>query len=286
LLIDELSKNYCDDTVIRDIWIVEKAGGRCLFHRTYGPMGLDPDLLSSYLTGINTFSEAELGDTGIECIEMGNMKWVYINWENKLLLVAAADKFEDPTVLHHQLDVVCQHFLDHFKIDRDFLSKWSGNVTMFSKFGPNIDELINDWKQVSKVTDIAKKMNLLEVYQQIFHAFAKVVPTIRPEGRKELAERMAELKTSFPPYFEKVTYGNAGWDILSADVTDPRCKEYKLREELQNLLNAFVSEMKSIFKEELFFEIAKKLVYPKLLSDWSRIRELEIDEALLQIFLI
>ncbi len=92
--------------MIRDIWIVEKAGGRCLFHNSYGTLELDADLLSSFLTGVNAFSEAELGDTGIESIEMGNMKWVYKNWEGKLLLVAAADKSDETPALHHQVNVI------------------------------------------------------------------------------------------------------------------------------------------------------------------------------------
>ena len=273
--------------MIRDIWVVEKLGGRCLFHKSYGALKLDPDLLSSFLTGLNAFSEAELGDTGIESIEMGNMKWVYINWDNKVLLVAAADKTDNSTSLHHQLNVICMNFLSQFGIDRnkDYFKNWGGNVTGFDQFEPTLDELIQSWDAVSKVTDIAKFMNYLEVYQQIFHAFAKVLPAIKPEGREGLARKMNALKNRLPLIFQNISYANDGWNILSIIITANECTETVLSDGLQYLLKSFVTEMKAIFKEELFFEITKKLVYPKILADWIRIRELEIDTFLLEIFL-
>ncbi|NVM55908.1 MAG: hypothetical protein HWN66_19565 [Candidatus Helarchaeota archaeon] len=273
--------------MFRDIWIIEKMGGRCLFHRSYGSLKLDPDLLSSFLTGLNAFSEAELGDTGIESIEMGNMKWVYINWEGKVLVVAAADKHDDTTALNHQLNVICTLFLGQFDIDKDenYFRNWGGNVTAFDQFSPKLNELIQSWEAVSQVTNIAKFMNLLEVYQQIFHAFAKVLPAIKPEGRAQLAKRMNAIKDNLPLIFQNISYGKTGWNVLSVLITAGQCTEDMLREGLQNILKSFINEMKAIFKQELFFEIAKKLVYPKLLADWIRIRELEIDSFLVEIFL-
>ncbi|NVM28868.1 MAG: hypothetical protein HWN65_08490 [Candidatus Helarchaeota archaeon] len=273
--------------MFRDIWIIEKLGGRCLYHRSYGAMKLDPDLLSSFLTGLNAFSEAELGDTGIESIEMGNMKWVYINWRGQVLAVAAADKQDDATSLNHQLHTICTLFLGQFGIDEDenYFRKWGGNVTAFDQFSPKLEELMQSWEAVSKVTDIAKFMNLLEVYQQIFHAFAKVLPSIKPEGQVKLANKMNALIEKLPIVFQNISYGKTGWDILSVLITASNCTEKILRDGLQFVLESFINEMKAIFKEELFFEIAKKLVYPKILADWVRIRELEIDNFLLKIFL-
>jgi len=272
--------------MIRNVWVVEKAGGRCLFHHSYGSLELDPDLLSSFLTGVNSFSEAELGDTGIESIEMGNMKWVYKTWESRLLLVAAADKSEDTAALHHEIGVIRANFTAQFGLDKDkdYFKHWNGNVSQFNKFKSTLDELIRDWKEADRVTEIAHKMNLLEAFQQILHAWAKVLPSIKPDGLSDLEEKMCRVKESLPPYFEKINYGATGWDILAVNITDDSCKEDALRAELEFLTRIFVSEMKAIF-EEHFFEIVKQLVFPKLLSDWSRIRELEIDAFLLKIFL-
>lgn len=272
--------------MLRDIWVIEKIGGRCLYNKSYGALKLDPDLLSSFLTGLNSFSEAELGDSGIESIEMGNMKWVYINWKGKLLVVAAADKTDNTLALHHQLDIICKSFIEQYSIDDSFFKKWTGNVTQFEKFSPRLDELVTSWKAVSKVTDIATFMNLLEVYQQILHAFAKVLPAIKPEGRERLTQKMNNIKPKLSPLFQNILFSpKNGWDILAIDVTASECSEELLRDGLQYVLKSFINEMKVIFKEDLFFEIAKKLVYPRLLQDWLRIRELEIDQFLLTIFL-
>ncbi|MFX1294192.1 MAG: hypothetical protein ACFFD2_04960 [Promethearchaeota archaeon] len=271
--------------MIRDIWIVEKKAGRCLFNKSYGDLDIDPDLLSSFLAGLNTFSESELRDTGIESIEMGHMKWVYINWENRLLLVAAGEKNSDSLVLHHQLDIICKDFLNFFSIDRDFFENFDGNVSIFPLFEPILDELINDWKKESKVVKIAKMMNLIGVYQQILHTFAKVLHTIKPEGKDELSLKMNKIKNKLPSLFQNISYGNKGWNLLPVDVTTQECNENLLHDGLKYILKSFIFEMKAIFKEKLFFEIAKKLIYPKLLSDWVRIRELKIDGFLLKLFL-
>ncbi|MHA1131608.1 MAG: hypothetical protein ACTSRC_16650 [Candidatus Helarchaeota archaeon] len=273
------------DVTIRDIWITDKVSGRCLFHKSYSSNELDADLVSSFLSGLNAFSEAELGDSGIECIEMGGQKWVYINWENKLLLVAAADKQYDTIALNHQLEVVRKSFMNQFNIDKTFFESWNGNVAIFSQFEQVLDELVNDFRRVSKVTDIAKMMNLLEVYQQILHAFAKVLPAIKEDGRQELEAKMIDVKDDLPSFFKQISYGKTGWNILTIDITSSECDEVLLFDGLQYILDSFVIEMKSIFKEDLFFEICKKLVYPKLLADWTRIRELNIDKFLLKLFL-
>ena len=276
-----------DDYMIRDVWVVEKAGGRCLFHNSYGKLELDADLLSSFLTGVNSFSEAELGDTGIESIEMGNMKWVYKNWEGKVLFIAAADKSDETPALHHQIDVIRINFLKQFNIeqDKDYFKKWNGNVTQFNKFKNSLDELIRDWKAEDKVSEIAKKMNLLEAFQQILLAFSKVLPSIKPDGVAELEKKMQRVKNSLPAYFQNISYGHNGWDILGVNIADDNCKEEALHAELEFLTRLFVSEMKNIFQEQYFIQIVKKFVFPKLLSDWVRIRELEIDAFLLKIFL-
>ena len=270
--------------MVLDLWIVEKKGGRCLFHKSYGPLKLDPDLLSSFLAGLNAFSEAELGEAGIESIEMGHMKWVYINWENSLLLVVASDRDTDSAALKHQLDVVRKHFMEYFKIDKAYLEKFDGNASRFPQFEPKLDELVNDWEKESKVVDIAQMMNLLEVYQQILHAFTKVFPAIKTGGKIELTKKMSSVKYKLPKFFENISYGKDGWSILGVDVTSPLCREGALRNGLNFILKSFIEEMKNIF-EDMFFEIAKKLVYPKLLADWTRIRDLGIDSFLLELFL-
>ncbi len=226
-----------------------------------------------------------MGDTGIESIEMGNMKWVYINWEHQLLLVAAADKTEDSIVLKRQLETICKNFLDQFNIEKGFFKKWNGNVTMFSKFLKKMDELIDDWTKVSKVTNIAKMMNLLEVYQQILHIFSRVLPSIKPDAREELTKRMNQIISKLPYFMQNISYGPNGWNILSIDITARDCREELLHDGLQYILQAFILEMKTIFKEDLFFEIAKKLVYPQLIADWNRIADFKIDTFLLKLFL-
>ena len=88
--------------MIQNIWIVEKDRGRCLFHKRYGAIDVDPDLFSAFLTGLYGFAEAELGETGIDSIMMGDLKWVYI-YSHNLLFVITGEKEDSVPRLKAQL---------------------------------------------------------------------------------------------------------------------------------------------------------------------------------------
>ncbi|MHA1382522.1 MAG: hypothetical protein ACTSR3_02070 [Candidatus Helarchaeota archaeon] len=273
--------------IIQDFWIVEKKSGRCMFNRSYGNTTTDPDLLTSFLSALYRFSEeVSTRHKGIESIEMGGLKWAYIDKDN-LLFIAAADKDDKTSDMRSQVNIIRINFIKEFPEcnDEKFNEKWDGNISRYDPFAETIDELINSWKELEKVTNAAEMMDILEVFQQIFTRLSKIIPTIKKDGRKKLDEKMLHLKEVLPKSFEDITYSEAGWDLLTINVFHQDINEYELRIGLRAMLRYYLDILEDIFKDKMP-QIIRSLIFPYLRSDWNRISKLKLGDIFVDLFLI
>ena len=75
-----------------NIWILDSESGITLLYKPYMDLPLDEDLVSSLLAALNQFTVFEF-HKGIESIDMGGLRWVYLeDREANLLFVAAGEK--------------------------------------------------------------------------------------------------------------------------------------------------------------------------------------------------
>ncbi|MFX0139602.1 MAG: hypothetical protein ACFFDN_38535 [Candidatus Hodarchaeota archaeon] len=273
------------DKILQEFWIVEKKSGRCMFNRSYSRVGTDPDLLTSFLSALYRFSEeVSTKQQGIESVEMGGLKWVYIDKDN-LLYIAAADKEDKSSDLRAQVNVMRINFVEKFPESKedDFSETWDGNITKFEVFTEKIDELTDHWKKLKKVTDAAAMMDILEVYQHIFNHLSKIIHTIK-RGREQLDEKMFHLKEVLPQSFQNAVYSDTGWDLLTINVFQQDINELELRNSLKTMLTYYLDILQEIFKEKMP-EIIRSLIFPYLRSDWGRISNLKLDKELIDLFL-
>jgi hypothetical protein len=273
------------DKILQEFWIVEKKSGRCMFNKSYASVSTDPDLLTSFLSALYRFSEeVSTKQQGIESVEMGGLKWVYIDKDN-LLYIAAADKTDKSSDLRAQVNVIRINFTDKFTEckEDDFSERWDGNITKFEVFTDKVDELKDHWTKLEKVTDAAEMMDILEVYQHIFNRFSKIIHTIK-KGRAQLDEKMRHLKEVLPKSFQKAVYSDTGWDLLTINVFQQDINEQELRTNLETMLQYYLDILKEIFKERMP-EIVRSLIFPYLRSDWSRISNLKLDKMFIDLFL-
>lgn len=281
--------------MLREVWILEKKSGRNLYNRAYTVAVSDPDLLTSFLTALYRFaeelsSESEEEETrrprGIESVEMGGMKWVYIE-DVSLLYICASELTDNTSEIRAQLNIIRISFNEMFEAVKnpEFGDVWDGNVSQFDRFTDKIDELANDWKKVKKVTNAAELMDVLEVYQQLFHLLARVTPSIVKGKEKMLDQKMEHLKEVLPAAFKNVKYGEHGWDLLTIDVFHQDIKEEDLHSGLHQMLRYYLDLLTDIFKVNMK-EIISRLVFPYLKQDWDRIRKLNLDSSLIQLLLI
>ena len=216
---------------------------------------------------------------------MGGLKWAYIDIDN-FLFIAAADKDDDTSDIRAQVNIIRINFIKKYPecSDKDFNDKWNGNISQYDSFADIMDELVTHWRELEKVTDAAKMMDILEVFQQIFNRLSKILPSIK-KGRKNFDEKMLHLKQGLPKSFENVSYSQSGWDLLTINVFHQDIDENELIYGLKAMLRFYVDLLNDIFKDEMP-NIVRRLVFPYLRQDWSRISKLKLDEILVDLFLM
>ncbi|MCK4287145.1 MAG: hypothetical protein KAX18_13130, partial [Candidatus Lokiarchaeota archaeon] len=79
-----------------NIWVLESDSGITLVYKAYMEFPVNEDLVSGLLTALNQFTIVEFKQ-GIESIEMGGLRWVYIHDKETNLLFIGADSKEVKT---------------------------------------------------------------------------------------------------------------------------------------------------------------------------------------------
>ena len=255
--------------MLYSLFLMERASGRILFAKQFGQIRIDENLLSGFLTALDGFARSELKDSvGIENIDMGGIRWVYLE-DKGILYVSASEKEDPPEMLKSQLMAVSASFLEFFSLENDFSElNWDGNYHRFTPYNEILDQLIQDWEKAKKVQDAAALMDILDVYQQIITGIGTSV-NLGPEFSLNIMEMAFEAESG-------------SWDIES--LAEMNHEEFK--ERLKNILVNFLIMVKeTLGSDQLFKSIIRQTIYPILKSDWRRIREVEIDSFLIQTLL-
>ena len=250
-------------------FIIDKNSGRAIFSRTYSKITIDENLLSGFMSALYGFAQGELKDTGIENVDMGGIRWVYVEGRG-LLFISASEKKDDPLMLKSQLEQIGEMFFETFIIEEDFSEvDWDGDMTMWNPFVPILDELREDWSKAEKIMEAAKLMDLLEVYQSIIDSFAKNV---------KLDNEFANLNI-----MQSAFQGGTEWDVEKLAEVDSE----DLRDKLQHVLKNFIVITKEalINNEEFYHYVLFNSVYPIIIREWSRIKESKIDDFVINLLL-
>ena len=97
---------------------------------------INEDLVSGLLTALNQFTIMEFKQ-GIESIDMGGLRWVYLlDKDSGLLYIAAGTKEDSAEILRARLNVIKQEFTRTY-VEGDGTSwrkEWDGNVEKFYPF--------------------------------------------------------------------------------------------------------------------------------------------------------
>ncbi|MCK4370817.1 MAG: hypothetical protein KAW03_07100, partial [Candidatus Lokiarchaeota archaeon] len=97
-----------------NIWVMESDSGITLVYKPYMDFPINEDLVSGLLTALNQFTIVEFKQ-GIESIEMGGLRWVYISdKDTNLLFIAADSKDVTAETLRARLDVIRYTFIQQY----------------------------------------------------------------------------------------------------------------------------------------------------------------------------
>ncbi len=278
-----------------NIWIMESDSGITLLYKPYMNFSVNEDLVSGLLTALNQFTIVEFKQ-GIDSIEMGGLRWVYIqDKESNLLFIAADTKDVSADMLRSRLDVIRNTFIEQYLNDKAYwLNRWNGNVEIYRPFEKTIDEFYTQWKQAEHITTVAEFFDILGIFQQILNLVINVIEShLLPEKKEIIYNRIEEMFEHYAghdyvrnnPELSKITFNReSGINIININPTN--CDMFVVEKQIINLIRRIVDIIKS---EEDFYSSLKYFIdeniFDYLISNFSLLNELNLFRFLLQLFL-
>ncbi|MFX1365852.1 MAG: hypothetical protein ACFFCE_17215 [Promethearchaeota archaeon] len=279
-----------------NIWVMESDSGITLVYKPYMDFPVNEDLVSGLLTALNQFTMVEFKQ-GIESIEMGGLRWVYISDKDTNLLFIGADSKEVTTeILRARLDVIRHTFIQQYanKGNR-WGSKWAGNVELYKPFENVIDEYYRQWKQAERITTFAEFFDILGIFQQILNLAVNVIGGQVSQKKKAIIyDDIEDMFKNYSdldivkknPELSKITFErDIGFNIINIDPMS--CDMFIVEKQILGLIRRIIEIIKNevgyytslkYFIEENFFDY--------LLSNFNLLNDLNLFTFLLQLFLI
>ncbi len=280
-----------------NVWVLDSESGITLLYKPYMDFALDEDLISGLLAALNQFTTYEF-QQGIESIEMGGLRWCYLeDKEAKLLFIAASEKNISSNMLKARLNVIMQTFLEQYVSGdkKEWGSIWKGDTDLFSPFKDVIDEYYAQWLTAENITTIAEYFDILGVFQQILNVLTNLIEAHFPAEKKETIN--SQIESMFNHYLNneyvknnselsKFSFSHStGINIINIDPT--KCDMLVVEKQIINLIRRIVEMIKSQegYYVSLHYFIEEN-IFEYLISNISLLNELNLFKFLLQLFLL
>lgn len=279
-----------------NIWVLESDSGITLVYKAYMEFPVNEDLVSGLLTALNQFTIVEFKQ-GIESIEMGGLRWVYIqDKETNLLFIGADSKQVKTDMLRARLDVIRHKFIQEFAGEKArWQGKWTGNVEIYRPFEKIIDEYYTQWKQAERITTVAEFFDILGIFQQILNLVINVIEGHLSDKRKnEIYKKIEEMFETYSkleivnknPELSQITFQRkTGINIIN--INPMNCDMLVVEREIIDLIKRMVKVLKE--KEGYFTSLKyfiEENIFDYLLSNFSFLNDLNLFLFLIQLFLI
>ncbi|NHJ23679.1 MAG: hypothetical protein EAX89_03840 [Candidatus Lokiarchaeota archaeon] len=280
-----------------NIWVLDSESGITLLYKAYMDLPLDEDLVSGLLAALNQFTVFEF-QQGIESIDMGGLRWVYLEEkEANLLFVAAADKNVSSIILKARLSIIKQTFLEKYVLSdlEKWKKTWKGNTDLFTPFKQIIDEYYSQWLRAEDISTIAEYWDILGVFQQILNLLMNVIEAhVKPNQREVIYNRIESMFQNYlthdyvknNPELSKFAFNRmSGINIINIDPTN--CDMLVVEKQVINLIRRIVEMVK---KEEGYYTSLKYFIeeniFEYLISNVSLLNELNLFKFFLKLFLL
>ncbi|MBY8979666.1 MAG: hypothetical protein KGD72_04700 [Candidatus Lokiarchaeota archaeon] len=279
-----------------NIWVLDSESGITLLYKAYMDLPIDEDLISGLLAALNQFTTYELKE-GIESIEMGGLRWSYLEEKDaNLLFVATSEKTISSNMLKARLNIIKHSFIEQFVSDNrdEWKSLWKGNTEHFSSFKDIIDEYYSQWLTAENITTIAEYFDILGVFQQILNLLINVIEghfTI--EKKENIYDQIEFMFNNYlnhkyvqnNPELSKISFSRvSGINIINIDPSN--CDMIVVEKQVINLINRLVNKIK---QEEGYYVtlhyFIEENVFEYLISNIALLSELNLFKFLLQLFL-
>ena len=275
---------------------MESDSGITLLYKPYMDFPVNEDLVSGLLTALNQFTIVEFKQ-GIDSIEMGGLRWVYISDKDTNLLFIAADRKDvSGDTLRSRLDVIRHTFIQQYANDKHtWKGKWAGNVEIYQPFEQVIDEYYTQWRQAERITTVAEFVDILGIFQQILNLVINVIEGHLVEKRKEaIYEKIEEMFKNYSnqkivkknPELSKITFERKiGFNIIN--INPMNSDMHVVERQIINIIRGIVDILKYYvgYYTSLTYFIEEN-IFDYLISNFSLLNDLNLFTFLLKLFLI
>jgi len=275
---------------------MESDSGITLVYKPFMDFQVNEDLVSGLLTALNQFTIVEFKQ-GIESIEMGGLRWVYIlDKETNLLFIGADSKEVSSDTLRSRLDVIRHTFIQQYANEKNrWGSKWAGNVEIYKPFENVIDEYYTQWKQAERITTVAEFFDMLGIFQQILNLVINVIEGHLSKKRKNrIYKKIDNMFQNYSqldivkknPELSSITFQRkTGINIIN--INPMNCDMLIVEKQIINLTKLLVEILKD---EEGYFTSIKffieENIFDYLISNFSLLNDLNLFLFLIKLFLI
>jgi len=279
-----------------NIWVLESDSGITLVYKPYMDFPVNEDLVSGLLTALNQFTIVEFKQ-GIDSIEMGGLRWVYIqDKDTNLLFIAADSKEVSADILRARLDVIRHTFIQQYAHEKNrWGSKWAGNVELYKPFEDVIDEYYTQWKQAERVTTVAEFFDMLGIFQQILNLVINVIEGhLSAKKKNQIYKKIEKMFKNYEkleivkrnPELCKINFQRkTGVNVIN--INPMNCDMFVVEKQLINLIKTIVE----ILKDEVGFYTCLKYfieenIFDYILSNFNLLNDLNLFIFLIQLFLV
>ncbi len=267
-----------------------------LLYKPYLDIPVNEDLVSGLLTALNQFTIMEFKQ-GIESIDMGGLRWVYLlDKDSGLLFIIAGGKDVNAEILRPRLNVIRHSFIQEYVKDKghNWRKNWTGNVEMFNPFKEVIDQYYNDWLAAESVTSIAEFYDILGIFQQLLFDILAVLHRFNDESKERVYQKIEYMFENYQnneyvknnPELCKISFSReTGINIIT--INPNNCDILVVEKQIINLITRVVDTIKSEnghFKTLKYFIEENVITY--ILNNMSNIQKLNLDKFLLELFLL
>nr|MDO8114005.1 hypothetical protein [Candidatus Sigynarchaeota archaeon] len=134
----KISSAFEDAANIQNVLIIHKASGTCLFFKSYGKTTVDPDLITGFLTAIQSFGAEMSGNKAME--ELTWQDYQLVLGEGALIRIALVLASKASGILK---GLVPQFVAKYEALYRDKLQNWRGDLTSFRDSLKVIDDIFD-----------------------------------------------------------------------------------------------------------------------------------------------
>jgi len=124
--------------MLLNTWIIQK-NGSLIFHKCFNPLDVDNDLLSGFLSAMESFVK-EITHEGVKNIVLKEMKFSYAWYDDLMFIILTGEKDND-ILIRELLVRIKQNFNRKY---RESLINFNHNIAVFRNFELDLDLLIKD----------------------------------------------------------------------------------------------------------------------------------------------